>query len=72
MLERHNDLIRISVTDDGHGFACAMHGGLPVVEKGGFGLFNTIQKMELIGGSFSIVSNPGQGATCILEAHIDN
>ena len=56
------EMIVVNVTDKGNGFDPAM---LERVEgRGGFGLFSIMQRIELIGGKFSVRSSPDKG-TCI-------
>ncbi len=60
-IKKDDEAIRVSIEDDGVGFDLSKP-GLPVKEAGGFGLFNSRERVEYVGGSFEIESEPGQGA----------
>lgn len=59
--------IRITVEDDGVGFDPSRVKARDY-SKGGFGLFNTRERLDQIGGSVEIHSSPGQGTRIILVA----
>jgi signal transduction histidine kinase len=57
-----DDRVKIAVEDDGIGFdATEMLETLALGEAGHFGLFNVRERIEYLGGSFNILSTPGQG-----------
>jgi signal transduction histidine kinase len=59
-LTRDEDCIVITVVDDGSGFnraECKVRQG----KSGGFGLFNVRQRVEYLGGRFTIEALPGKG-----------
>jgi signal transduction histidine kinase len=51
-----DDLLEVSIHDDGSGF-------LPARETAGNGLSNMKRRLQNIGGSCSVESNPGRGTT---------
>ncbi len=55
------DHIRLMVTDDGVG--CDPERLNPRRDSGGFGLFSIRERLDLIGGSLEITSQPGEGTT---------
>ena len=57
--------IKISVADDGIGFA-NLNGMLRKDKRNGFGLFNIRQRIEYLGGEFLIKSEIGQGTRATL------
>jgi PAS domain S-box-containing protein len=59
--------IRITVEDDGVGFDPSRVKARDY-SKGGFGLFNTRERLDQIGGNVEIHSSPGQGTRIILIA----
>ena len=59
-IKKDDETIRVSIEDDGVGFEMS-EPGLLIEENGGFGLFNTRERVEYVGGSFEIESEPGQG-----------
>ncbi|CAN7466553.1 cache domain-containing protein [Pseudoduganella sp. LjRoot289] len=58
--------VTLRISDDGHGFDAD---GIAVHPKRGIGLRNMMERMEAIGGQFSITSSP---AGTILLAHVSN
>jgi signal transduction histidine kinase len=56
---------RLSVSDDGRGFA--MSEGDPPRREGHFGLDLLVDLANDSGGSFDIRSRPGDGTTVVLE-----
>jgi len=70
LYSENNNLI-VRVTDEGIGFAG--NGESPCSESnGGFGLFNVQQRIELLGGSFAIVTAPGKGTAVTLTVPLEN
>jgi PAS domain S-box-containing protein len=65
-VRRINDHLQVVVSDSGIGFDPA---GIPAVGEGGrgFGLFSIRERVELMGGTFAIESNPGQGSRITLS-----
>lgn len=61
------DRIRITVADDGIGFD-ASEGISRKGGKGGFGLFSIRERLQHLGGSLKVDSNPGQGTRVTLSA----
>jgi signal transduction histidine kinase len=58
-------VLRISISDDGRGFD--PHSPPPSRPGGGHGLSNMRQRVEEIGGTLDIRSDPGHGATVTIE-----
>ncbi|MDR8394551.1 ATP-binding protein [Aliifodinibius sp. S!AR15-10] len=66
-LRRQTNKIQITVEDTGVGFG--INGEKPSPTKeGGFGLFNVQERIDLLGGSLEIESQPGEGTKAILYA----
>ena len=66
---RADDEIQITVLDDGVGFDVSkVRSG--ELNGGGFGLFSISERLENIGGRFSIESKPGGGTRVFLAAPI--
>lgn len=61
--------LKIKVVDKGNGFDIADTPPVPTHE-GGFGLFNINERMDFLGGTFKIISHPGNGTEAILTAPI--
>jgi PAS domain S-box-containing protein len=65
-LSRKHDRLRLTVRDDGRGFAVIL-----AIERsrggGGLGLLGMRERAELIGGEFSLRSAPGEGAEICVE-----
>jgi signal transduction histidine kinase len=55
-LERDDQDLAFSVTDDGRGFD-------PAIARRGSGLQNLADRLEALGGTFEIEAAPGSGAT---------
>jgi PAS domain S-box-containing protein len=68
-IQRENDKIQISVSDDGVGFDI-QEAETSIERSGGFGLFNIRERIDYIDGSFEIHSQPGSGSRFILTAPI--
>jgi len=54
--------VKLTITDDGDGFAVARIDEHP---KHGIGLRNMHERVEAVGGKLSLVSAPGQGTQVI-------
>jgi signal transduction histidine kinase len=69
-LECRDDLVRIQVRDEGAGFDVAAAAAAAGAQTGGlsskFGLFSIRERMQALGGSFDIQSDPGNGTTATL------
>jgi signal transduction histidine kinase len=61
-----DDALRITVADDGRGFA-ARETERRSSGEGGFGLFSIRERMTDFGGALGIESAPGKGCTAILS-----
>ncbi len=70
-IQRGNDKIQISVSDDGIGFDI-QEAETSIERSGGFGLFNIRERIDYINGSFEIHSQPGCGSRFILTAPMKN
>ncbi len=68
-IQRVNDKIQISISDDGIGFDI-QEAETSIERSGGFGLFNIRERIDYIDGSFEIHSQPGSGSRFILTAPI--
>jgi PAS domain S-box-containing protein len=66
IIVREDGMIRIAVRDDGVGFD--MTALNLAAEKSGFGLFNVRQRIELLGGDFTMYSEPGGGTEVVFRA----
>lgn len=66
-LIRYDDHVSVIVSDNGVGFATP---SLP--QDRGMGLKSIESRITELGGSFTIDSQPGHGATCILEIPLEN
>jgi len=66
-LKRNNNRVRISVEDDGVGFNTAKRYSSKSTSKG-FGLFSIEERLNQLGGRFTIVSKPHHGTRAILIA----
>jgi len=60
-LEEHDQVIRLTVADDGSGFDPQSKVGL------GLGLRGMEERAELVGGSLDVRSTPGAGTTVVLD-----
>ena len=67
-IECHNSFLSVEVADKGAGFDPA---AVEVTDQGGFGLFSIRERVTYMGGSFAVVSAPGQGtrSTISLPVH---
>jgi signal transduction histidine kinase len=61
--------IRLSVADDGRGFALSSELEEPV-KMAGIGLTGMYERLETMGGSLEVQSAPGQGTTLIASVPI--
>jgi signal transduction histidine kinase len=62
LLERRENRVLAIIEDDGVGFDPATAG-----ENGRLGLFGMRERAEMLGGSLTIESAPGQGTTVFVE-----
>ena len=69
-VECRDDQLQIQVRDDGVGFDVAAVTAVASASPGGhsykFGLCSILERMQALGGSFDILSAPGQGVTATL------
>ena len=66
-VQKNNNNIQITVNDDGVGFD--VDHIEPLTHKtGGFGLFNIQERLDYVGGSLDIQSQPGNGSRFVLSA----
>ena len=61
-INRENDRVRLSVSDDGAGF------DPDAVPRGHLGLIGMRQRVDLVGGDLRVESRPGRGTT--IEASV--
>lgn len=61
------DLIALTIRDDGRGFSPPLH---PEHLNGGFGLVGMYERCDRIGDQLSIISQPGQGTQILVEAPV--
>lgn len=67
---KDEDIIRMEITDDGHGFA--VDGTTGARNKGDrLGLLGMRERIEMIGGTFCVESAPGQHTTVRVEVPLD-
>ncbi len=64
-LSRNKDQVEIAVKDEGEGFDLENRGLKSEKEKR-FGLFNVQERIDLLGGSTDIATEPGEGTTVTL------
>lgn len=67
-LESDGTTMTVTVKDNGNGFS--MPGSFVPRRngEGGFGLFNIKERVEGLGGTFSVTSEPGQGTRAVITA----
>ena len=58
--------VRLSVTDDGHGFSLPKSVS-DLARAGKLGLLGMKERVELVGGTFQILSSAGQGTQVIVK-----
>jgi len=66
-IQKDNQAIRVVVEDDGIGFDLSKMKN-HFAQTGGFGLFNVSERLEYLGGSIDIESEPGGGTRVTLKA----
>lgn len=71
-VQKNNGKIKISVLDDGIGFDIPSSETTFLRRNRGFGLFSTRERLEHLGGKFTVVSKPGHGTLVSLEAPLKN
>lgn len=69
-LERKNNLLHVTVKDEGEGFNIESMEFTPGNE-GGFGLFNVRERIDLLGGRVDIDSEPGKGTKVTLAVPLE-
>ncbi len=70
-IARLDDSVKITVADDGIGFDVA-DVLTNASHRQGFGLFHIKERLDFIGGRLDIESEPGDGSTFTLLAHLDS
>lgn len=70
ILSRLDKQVQVIVEDKGKGFKLEDKDPVPT-ENGGFGLFNIRERMNLLGGSLGIDSEPGRGTRVTLYAPVE-
>ena len=65
-----NGQVKILIEDDGIGFRVPEN-GFEISDKGGFGLFNINERLNYLGGSLEVKSEPGHGTCVTLIAPLD-
>jgi signal transduction histidine kinase len=58
-LQKRRGLVRMEIKDDGKSFL--VQGGIPSKGKKGLGLLGMRERVEMVGGCFTVKSMPGQG-----------
>lgn len=66
-LERKKNVVIVGIRDDGRGFDA---GAALALESQSLGLLGMQERMELLGGTFALTSNPGQGTQLRLTVPI--
>jgi signal transduction histidine kinase len=64
-IDRIEDRIRMEIKDDGQGFAVNVTAGAQRNER--LGMLGMRERVEMIGGSFSVESAPGTSTTVRVE-----
>ncbi|MEE8466477.1 MAG: PAS domain S-box protein [Dehalococcoidia bacterium] len=64
-ISAHDGSVEIDIEDDGIGFDLGL-----VNQSGGMGLRNMRERLDKLGGSFTIVSSPGEGTNLHVQAPI--
>ena len=63
-----DDLVVLDILDDGAGFdPCVPRAGVGAGDSGGFGLRSMRERVEILGGRFSVDSSPGNGTSLTVE-----
>ncbi|GLZ56014.1 GAF domain-containing sensor histidine kinase [Actinomycetospora sp. NBRC 106378] len=62
--------VRLEVTDDGVGTDAPREGPVATGDDGGFGLASLRERAELLGGTLTVTSRPGEGTTVAATAPI--
>ncbi|MEL6699999.1 MAG: sensor histidine kinase [Bacteroidota bacterium] len=68
-ITRHDDIINVTVQDDGGGFD---YEEIKSRREGGIGLFNMERAVTTLGGTFHVDSSQGVGTTIIMDIPIKN
>lgn len=66
-IRKSDDVVRVSVADDGAGFDVSKLDA-SLTSKGGFGLFSIKERLEYLGGSLKIDSGQGKGTRVTMVA----
>jgi PAS domain S-box-containing protein len=70
-MSRHNNSIKITVQDDGVGFAVSRGAFKPGLQ-GGYGLFSIRERLEYLGGELLVDSSPGRGTQAALALELNH
>jgi signal transduction histidine kinase len=68
-MEFGEETARLEIRDDGKGFVAEQEGDARdgVVAHKGYGLQSMRERLELIGGSLRVMSNPGRGTELLIS-----
>lgn len=69
ILSREDEMVKVTVKDEGKGFDIKEQKPT-FTEEGGFGLFNIQEQMDWLGGNFVIESEPGKGTTATVSVPV--
>ena len=69
IVTHHDDQFQVAVEDDGVG--CDLSASRTALDDATLGLFSVQQRVELLGGRFTMVSAPGTGCRVVLSAPLD-
>jgi PAS domain S-box-containing protein len=67
-----DELLQVTVEDNGRGFDPALLNACPSLDTGGYGLFSIRERIQLSGGDLEAYSTPGKGARLTLTVPIAN
>lgn len=59
--------ILVKINDNGKGFVPKEDRSASLQTKGGFGLVGLVERVRMLGGTYSIESSPGQGTTITIK-----
>ena len=70
-MSRRDNVVEITVQDDGVGFHVSRKAGRPG-RQGGYGLFSIRERLEYLGGKMTVESIPGRGTTAALALALNH
>jgi PAS domain S-box-containing protein len=70
-MSRRDNVVEITVQDDGVGFNVSRKAGRPG-RQGGYGLFSIRERLEYLGGKMTVESTPGRGTTAALALALNH